>query len=164
MLLMTTDTSFRKLKSFTSHSLQSLSANIIVKVKDDYIVFSRYRISPTKHGYYEVFRNGTLVQEFTNSRNALAWCILEKNARIEDANDLLGQDKRIGWLELDIDRQTQIMNTTQDNDRRALMATKVTNNIHVRGDIKIKLQEQIELAKYYQQKGFDNETKRTSKK
>jgi hypothetical protein len=160
----TTDTSFRKLKSLTTHSLQSLSANIIVKVKDDYIVFNRYKISPTNNGYYEVYRNGTLIHEFTNSRNALAWCILEKNARIEDANFLLGQDKKIGWLELDIDRQTQIMNTTQDNDRRALMATKVTNNIHVRGDVKIKLQEQIELAKYYQQKGFDNETARTSKK
>lgn len=161
---MTTETSFRKLKSFTTHSLQSLSANIIVKVKDDYIVFNRYKISPTDHGYYEVYRNDTLVHEFTNSRNALAWCILEKHARIEDANSLLVQDKKIGWLELDIDRQTQIMNTTQDNDRRALMATKVTNNIHVRGDVKIKLQEQIELAKYYQQKGFNNETARTSKK
>ena len=159
----TTDTSFRKLKSLTTHSLQSLSANIIVKVKDDYIVFNRYKISPTDYGY-EVYRNSTLVHEFTNSRNALAWCILEKHARIEDANSLLGQDKRIGWLELDIDRQTQIMNTTQDNDRRALMATKVTNNIHVRGDVKIKLQEQIELAKFYQQKGFNNETARTSKK
>ena len=159
-----TDTAFRKLKSLTTHSLQSLSANIIVKVKDDFIVFSRYRISPIEDGYYQVYRNSELVHDFTNSRNALAWCILEQNAQIEEANSLLGQDKRIGRLEVDIDRQTQIMNKTKDTDRRELMATKVTNNILVRGDIKIKLQEQIELAKYYQQKGFDNETARNSKK
>jgi len=44
------------------------------------------------------------------------------------------------------------------------MADRVTNNIAVRGDIKIMLQNTIELAKYYQQKGFDDETARTSNK
>lgn len=163
---MNTDTtqSYKKFKTLATQSLQSLSSGIIVKVKSDYIVFGRYTISPIADGYYIVKRHGTEVSEFTCSRNALAYCILEYNGRIEEAFHLLSQDRRLQRLDVDIDRQSQILKTTKDQDRRMLMADRVTNNIAVRGDIKIMLQNTIELAKYYQRKGFDNETARISNK
>lgn len=165
---MSTDTTktYQKFKTLATQSLQSLSSGIIVKVKSDYIVFGRYTISPTTDGsgYYFVKRHGNDVDEFTNSRNALAYCILEYNGRIEEAQYLLGQDKRIQRLEVDIDRQSQVLKTTKNADRRMLMADLLTNNVAIRSDIKIKLNDTIELAKYYQQKGFDNETARTSNK
>lgn len=160
----TLDKSYKKLRNIALHSLQSLSSNIIVKVKDDFVVFNRYKISPTQDGYYSLYRNDTLVHEFTNSRNALAFCILENRARIEEARQLVSQDKRIQRLEVDIDRQSRIIETTKDADRRELMAMRLTQNVAERGQVKIMLQSTIELAKYYQQKGFDNETARTRNK
>lgn len=160
----TTDRNYKKFRNLAVQSLQSLSSNIIVKVKDDFVVFSRYTISPVGDGYFNLYRHGTLVHEFTNSRNALAYCILENQARIEEAFYLLEQDKRLQRLDADIDRQSQIMRTTKDEDRRMLMADRVLNNIAIRSDIKIKLNDTIDLAKYYQQKGFDDETARTSNK
>lgn len=160
----TTDKNYKKFRNLALQSLQSLSSNIIVKVKDDFVVFSRYKISPTSDGYFKLYRHDTLVHEFTNSRNALAYCILENRARIEEANTLLSQDKRIQRLEVDIDRQSQIIQTTKDADRRELMAMRLTENVAQRGQVKIKLNDTIELAKYYQQKGFDDETARTSNK
>lgn len=160
----TTDKNYKKFRNLALQSLQSLSSNIIVKVKDDFVVFSRYKISPTDDGYFSLYRHDTLVHEFTNSRNALAYCILENRGRIEEAENLLSQDKRIQRLEVDIDRQSQIIQTTKDADRRELMAMRLTENVAQRGQVKIKLQSTIELAKYYQQKGFDDETARTSNK
>lgn len=154
------DQSYKKFKRLATQSLQSLSSGIIVKVKNDYLVFRRYQISP-QDKLFAVQRSGVFVHEFTNSRNALAFCILEQNGRIEEAEHLLEQDKRIQRLEWDIEHRTHVLETTKDNDRRMLMADLVTNDIAVRSDIKIKLQPTIELAKYYQQKGFDNETART---
>ena len=158
------DKSYKKFRNLALQSLQSLSTNIIVKVKDDFVVFSRYTISPVGDGYFNLYRHGILVHEFTNSRNALAYCILENQARILEAEHLLRQDKRLQRLDTDIDRQSQIMRTTKDDNRRMLMADKVLNNIAIRSDIKINLNDTIELAKYYQQKGFDDETARTSNK
>ena len=158
------DQKYKKLKQVASKSLQSLSSNIIVKVKDDYIVFRRYTITPTKDGYFAVRRAGDVLHEFTSSRNALAFCILEQHARIEESIHLLNEDKRIQRLEWDIVNHKHIMDTTKDNERRMLMADLVINDIAIRGDIKIKLRDTINLAKYYQQKGFDNETARTRNK
>lgn len=160
----TTDKNYKKFRNLALQSLQSLSSNIIVKVNDDFVVFGRYKISPTSDGYFNLYRHGTLVHEFTNSRNALAYCILENRARIEEAEHLLCQDKRLQRLDADIDRQSQIMRTTKDATRRMLMSDKVLNNIAIRSDIKIKLNDTIELAKYYQQKGFEDETARISNK
>lgn len=160
----TTAQSYSKLRNVTLQSLQSLSTNIIVKIKNDFVVFGRYKISPAEDGYYNLYRNDEWVHDFTNSRNALAYCILENNARITEARHLLEQDKRLQRLAVDIDRQSQIMQTTKDTDRKTLMAHRITNSIAIRGDIKIKLRDTIDLAKYCQQKGFNNETARTSNK
>ena len=160
----TLDKSYNKLRNLTLQSLQSLSSNIIVKINDDFVVFDRYKISPTSDGYFTLFRNDILVHEFTNSRNALAYCILENRGRIEEAFELMWGDKRIQRLDVDINRQSHIIKTTKDEDRKELMAMRLTQDVAQRGQVKIKLKGTIELAKYYQQKGFDNETARTSKK
>lgn len=160
----TTDKNYKKFRNLAVQSLHSLSSNIIVKVKDDFVVFNRYKISPVDDGYFRLYRHGTLVHDFTNSRNALAYCILENHARIEEAQHLLNSDKRIQRLEVNIDRQSHIIQTTKDADRRELMAMRLTEDVAQRGQVKIKLKGTIELAKYYQQKGFDNETARTSNK
>ena len=154
---------YKQFTKVASQTLQSLASDVIVKVKNDYIVFKSYKISQ-KDNDYTVTRDGKHVHEFTTSRNALAYCILEHNHNREEARVLLHHDRKLQNLEYEITQQSHIMNTTKDKDRRSLMAMKVTNNIAIRGDVKIKVNDQISLAKYYQQKGFDNETARTRKK
>ena len=154
---------YSKFKTLATQSLQNLSANVIVKVKNDYIVFDRYTITPVD-GEFKVFRHEDYVHNFTCSRNALAYCILEQNGRIGEAEYLVRQDKKLQYLQNDIEYQSHIMRTTQDKDKQELMAIKVTHNILARTEVKDRLQATIGLAKYYQQKGFDNETARVSKK
>lgn len=162
-MTVSTDLAFRKFKHIVTDTLKKHQDNVIIKTKDDFKVFKDFIISRL-NGYYQVYRNDEFIHEFATGRNAIAYCVLAKYNKEQEAQDVIHNDARISSLETEIRVQEHITETTDDELRRDLMWAKISNNEHKLESATFKLQDMIDLAKYCQAKGFRDETSRTSKK
>lgn len=161
--MVSTDLAFRKFKNIVTDTLKKHQDNVIIKTKDDFKVFKDFTISRL-NGYYQVYRQGEFVHEFATGQNAIAYCVLAKYNKNIEAQNIVQNDNKIASLKTEIRIQEHITETTDDELRRDLMWTKMSNNEHKLESAEFKLQDMIDLAKYCQAKGFRDETSRTSKK
>ena len=150
---MSAQSSFDLLKSLANTTLQELSKNIIIKKKNNYIVFEQYSITPD-NSYFIVFKDDKLVHDFSNSRNALAWCIFDKYRRNDEAAAVKTLDRKLKSTEFDLAVAKNIINKTQDINKREIMIMKAENSVVTRSCLRKQLTERVGLAKYFQQQGF----------
>ena len=135
------------------------NSNAILRNGDSISAFKYYRIVKTENYSYNIYKNNELTTVVGSTRIALAWCIYDKYKKSADAQQLLKLENAI------IRRQSEMMHY-----RYFINSAKITQiqreiTIDRLDDAKYRyhtLQKQIDkcinVAKYCQQKGFDNET------
>jgi len=139
----------------------TLASNAIWKDgKDQYTVFGRYQIIK-ENNRYRVFCSLTDIGLFSSTRTALSWCIADKFAFYNKARDIFDLDRNLYYLTLDIGTRARIGDNTKNSEQREIIITKLENKIIQKKDIENRLAKCVKWAKYYQQRGFDNETART---
>ena len=138
----------------------TLEHNSIWKNSDgDYTVFGRYSIVKESAGY-RVHCALTDVGVFHTTKSALSWCIADKFKQYNVARDLIQLDNNLYHLTVDIGTRAAIGDRTKDSDQREIILTKLENKILKKKEIENRLAKCVNWAKYYQQRGFDNETAR----
>lgn len=140
----------------------TLPNTIWVNDNGDYEVFGHYRIQPLKPGY-NVFCSATEVGRFNSTRTALSWCIADKFKSFNLARDILEIDVKLGALANDIHLRASAADRSTDPDFRETIATKLETKIIRKKILENQLAKCINLAKYLQQRGFNNETARTGR-
>jgi len=125
----------------------------------NYTVFGRYSIVKESLGY-RVHCALTDVGVFYSSKSALSWCIADKFKQYNVARDLMQLDNSLHHLTVDIGTRAGIGDRTKDADQREIILTKLENKILKKKEIENRLVKCVNWAKYYQQRGFDNETAR----
>jgi hypothetical protein len=137
--------------------------NLIFRDEDDsYRVFDRYRIVNEQIGF-RVLCSATDVGLFGSTRTALSWCIADKNQAYNLARDIFNLDVKLRSLTNDINTRANIADRSKEPQFRETIETKLETKIIRKKQVEQELTKCINYAKYCQQRGFNNETIRTSR-
>jgi hypothetical protein len=93
----------------------------------------------------------------------LSWCIADKFKQYNIARELIQLDNNLHHLTIDINTRAAIGERVKNAEQREIILTKLESKILKKKEIENRLSKYINRAKYYQQRGFDNETARTGR-
>jgi len=142
---------------------KDITANLIWQNNSgEYEAFGRYRIVPMRPGY-QVFCSATEVGIFNSTRSALSWCIADKNSAYNTARELLTVDNKLAALTNDIEVRAAVGDRSKNPVLRETILTKLESKIIHKKQLENQLSKCVNWAKYIQQRGFEDETARTSR-
>lgn len=147
----------QKLAELAKQELPRLVNNLIVKDDQGFDVFGKYRIRQERSMYY-VSNESNDFGEFSSSRSALAWCIADK---YKDYN-LAIRIKQLEAIKIryqnDIDVRARIGERIQSGPQWETINSKLSQRRSQAYTVEQELSKCIDRAKYYQIRGFSNET------
>jgi len=150
----------REFEQAIRQELRDIMPNVILPQDDGtYEVFGKYSIIPERPGY-TVMCHATNVGVFSTSRTALSWCIADKYKDYKLARNILLLDNKLSFLTNDISTRATIADRSKSPDFRESVGTKLETKIIHKKVVENQLNNCVDLAKYLQQRGFNNETQR----
>jgi len=143
--------------------LREIMPNVIIPLDNGcYEVFGKYMIIPERPGY-TVMCHATQVGFFHSTRTAMGWCIADKYKDYNLARDLLLLDNKLSYLDNDIMLRANLADRSKRPDFRETVGAKLESKIIHKKAVENQLANCVNLAKYLQQRGFNNETARTGR-
>jgi hypothetical protein len=136
-----------------------LSDNAILRTAQGFFAFGKYNIVETNH-CFEIYRGATLATITANSRTALSWCIADKLKKYTLAQQISMFDAEVNWRSNEIVCYRRTMHNSTDIVRRSIARDRISESQLRLKHAKYHLDKCINLAKYWQQKGFNDETER----
>ena len=127
-----------------------------------YEVFGRYRICPERTGF-RVFCAATEVGVFSSTRTAMSWCVADKFQDYNLARELYDLDVKLSNMTNDIITRANIGDRSKTPEFKEHIVTKLETKIIRKKEVENRLSKCVSYAKYYQQRGFNNETVRTGR-
>ena len=153
-----TEKASRLLNKIADELLNS-NPNAIFRNGDSIMAFADYEIVRESANEYSIYRNDYLVETCSTCRIALTYCILDKNKRPVDAKHLVAlEDKLLGRQNEMMHYRHVITSPNTDDFRREVVLHRLDSAKHEYHIIQKQLTKSINVAKYCQQKGFENET------
>ena len=154
----------QELEYLVRTELKEVMPNMIWRDENgDYEVFGRYVISKINNHLYEVRIHATTVGQFNSTKTALSWCIADKYHSHNLARQLLNIDNWLGHLNNDIFTRATVASRTRQAQLRENIETKLEPKLIRKKELEKQLDKCVNLAKYLQQRGFNNETARSSR-
>ena len=153
----------QKLAALAEQELPKLLDHVIVADGEKYRVFGSYVLRQTAQGYTLTYQDRP-VGTFTSTRSAVAWCIADKNQSYALARDLFNLDQKLGYITDDIAVRAAIGDRSTRPQFREDIEIKLEGKIILKKQLELALAKCVNQAKYYQQRGLDNETARTGRK
>lgn len=137
--------------------------NLIFQNEDgSFEVFGRYVIKKEK-AVCRVYCADTDIGVFSSTKTALSWCIAAKFSNYNLARDILILDNKLRSLTNDITTRANIADRSKNALFRETVETKLETKIIHKKQVEQQLTKCVNYAKYYQQKGFNNENVRTGR-
>ena len=133
--------------------------NGILQTKDSIQAFGVYSIY--KHNtYYRIYKNKMVIAETSTAKCALAWCIADKY-KVNHLRDRIEQlDHYLSSKQVEIECYKNVINTPVPTERKQVIEDKLQESLLRAKRTKNQLDKCLNSAKYYQLKGFENETSR----
>jgi hypothetical protein len=151
----------QKLETFARRELLNLSDNLIVEDDGKYFIFGKYTVEKIDNKF-KVGCRDDLVGYFSSSKTAVAWCIADKLGQINTAIRLRQLDQEFIRYDQDIHAKQRLIAKSKDFNFQETVAVKLERQITQRRAIETEILKCVNLAKYWQYRGFNNETERTS--
>lgn len=137
--------------------------NLIFQNEDgSFEIFGRYVIKKEK-AVCHVYCSDTTMGVFSNTKTALSWCIATKFSNYNLARDILILDNKLRALTNDITIRANVAERSKNSLFRETVETKLETKIIHKKQVEQQLNKCVNYAKYYQQKGFNNENVRTGR-
>jgi hypothetical protein len=153
----------QELEAWVRSELRTVMPNFIwCNDAGEYELFGRYRIVPTRPGY-TVHCLANAVGEFSSTKTAVSWCVADKYRNYNLARDILRTDNRLSAVSNDVFVRMGVANKSKRAEFRESIDTKLETKIIRKKELEHELSKYINLAKYLQQRGFDNETARSGR-
>jgi hypothetical protein len=133
--------------------------NAIMRVDETVVAFGRYAITKGPNGY-QVNRGVTPAVNTLTSRVALSWCIADKYGKNQLCHDLIALDHEIARIQQDINIYKYHLNKTTTFERHLIVNDRLTESLARLKYKKDQLDKCLNSAKYWQEKGFNDETAR----
>lgn len=135
------------------------NSNAIIRLDDTVRAFGRYTITRTARSF-QVYRSATLAVEPSSSKVAISWCVADKYGKDSLAQELILYDQEVERRSDEIMYYRHTLAHSEDSVQRFVAADRL-----IESQVRLKhAQEQLDkcvnLAKYWQLKGFKDETAR----
>jgi hypothetical protein len=151
-----------RLEEIIRPDLPALESTAIIPDGRHYIVFGRYRIQRDP-GSVSVLRYGNSMGEFTMVKSALAWCIADKLGQMHLADDIHRLEQQRALVIADLETRSNLASKIRDLRLAESVEAKLETRKQRLKDLNSRLTKCINLAKYWQTRGFNNETARTGR-
>lgn len=150
----------KKFERWVSRELENVKSNLVMRNSDsDYEVFGKFRIL-CRPNEVRVYQRQGLLGTFSSKKIALSWCTANKFRMFELASRILSTDTRLQSLKNDVRTRLNIAERAKQPQFRENILCKIETKIIIQKQLEKHLKECADLAKYYQQRGFNNETAR----
>ena len=151
-----------RLQQLIEPELLALERNIIIADGSGFIVFGCYRIDP-QSGHYHVSKHGLDRGEFCAVSTALSWCIADKYQKHDLSTGIMRLEQQKLLLQADIHTRSILSKGIRSRDLRESVEAKIATRKSRLQAVDERLTKCVNLAKYWQQRGFNNETARTGR-
>lgn len=151
-----------KLRRMVEKDLPDLEQLAIVRDGRDYLVFGAYRISPCS-GWFRVTKHGVERPDFGSLRSALSWCIADKHNQCRLGSEIERLDAAKSLLQDDLAVREPLAKKVRDPGLRESVLLKLDTRRRRLVAVGQQLDKCINLAKYWQLRGFNNEIARTGR-
>jgi len=153
----------QQLEAWVKEELRTVLPNMVWRNDSgDYELFGRYVISKERLGY-RVFCHATEVGVFSGTKSAVSWCIADKYRDYNLARQILATDNRLEAVNNDIYARVGAANRSKRPEFKENIDIKLEPKIIRKRTLEKQLTNYVNLAKYLQQRGFDNETARSGR-
>lgn len=152
----------QKLERFAERTAHSVLKNSIIEMDQGYLAFGQYRILATDTGF-DVYNYDDLVGQFGSKRSAISWCVAEKYKQHRLSFEIQVLDTKKSQLSADITARRHLSERCRNAQFAEMVETKLEPKISYYKSVKAELEKCISSAKYLQQRGFLNETARSSR-
>lgn len=153
----------QELEAWVRSELRTVMPNFIWRNDyGDYELFGKYRIVSNRPGY-TVYCHANAVGEFSSTRTAVSWCVADKYQNYNLARDILRTDNRLSAVSNDVFVRMGVANKSKRAEFRESIDTKLETKVIRKKELEHELSKYVNLAKYLQQRGFDNETARSGR-
>ena len=149
-----------RLHSILEQDLSTIEKNVIVPDGSGYMAFGRYHIQ-SLDGVYEVTKYQLVCGHFTSLRGAISWCIADKYNQHRLRSDIHRLEKQKLMLQSDFKVRSALAKRSK-NSHDGIDAKLETRQYQL-AQIEFQLDKCINQAKYWQIRGFNNETQRTGR-
>lgn len=140
-----------------------MGSNAIVFMDNEIMAFGRYTIKKDKN-HYRIYRHKQLAAEPLSGRVAISWCVADKYNQTRLAKELINLETELERRENEINHFRSFLKRTKDQQKKLVIMDRLQESIMRSRQVKDQLNKCINSAKYWQQKGFENETVRTGLK
>ena len=153
----------QKLEKFADREIKNLQDKLIVPDgRGGYTAFGKYHIVPKKE-HVVVYVKDQETLEFGNKRTAMSWCVADRLQKYSLARNIHNLDNKRRSLAADIHCRQQIAKQSRSADFSESVNTKVQRKLDYINVLESELEKCLNSAKYWQLKGFANETARTGR-
>lgn len=135
------------------------NTNAILRVDGVIRAFGRYTIIRNSKSY-QVYRSATLAVEPCSSKVAISWCIADKYSKHSLAHDLIAHEQEVERRSDEIVYYRNTLAHSQDSTLKFVVADRLVESQARLKYAQEQLDKCVNLAKYWQLKGFKDETAR----
>jgi hypothetical protein len=144
-----------------AEELQQILPNIIAPdSQGGYQLFGRYRLVSNAQEH-QVFCNNNAAGVFGTTRAAVSWCIADRYQQYRLARDIEVTDRALNRISSDVHVRSTVAQRSRSGEFHESVQAKLETKLIRKQQLENHLQVCVNLAKYIQQRGFDNETART---
>lgn len=150
-----------RLQRFAEEEFPSLQQNILIPVENNsYEAFGNYLIKPSGTGTFLVDKMTVPCGEFSSTRSALSWCIADKYNQLGLRDKILVLESKKIMLTADLFVRSTLAAGFKNYTIRSAADTKISAKRDRLSQLNFQLDKCVNLAKYWQIRGFNNETAR----
>jgi hypothetical protein len=151
-----------KLQKLVEPEMDLLKQNIIYCNDGKYHVFTQYTIDKQLNDTYLTCKQHQDPKTFSALRFAMSWCIADKYGKLDLATAIVTLDQQRYTILNNVKVRQHLAKKIQDPVRKEIVELKIANKKTGLVQIENQLTKCVNLAKYWQIKGFNcDETART---
>jgi|LakMenE18May11ns_1017448.scaffolds.fasta_scaffold9320966_2 hypothetical protein len=151
-----------KLQKLVEPEMDLLKQNIIYCDDGKYHVFTQYTIDKQLNDTYLTCKQHQDPKTFSALRFAMSWCIADKYGKLDLATAIVTLDQQRYTILNNVKVRQHLAKKIQDPVRKEIVELKIANKKNGLVQIENQLTKCVNLAKYWQIKGFNcDETART---
>ena len=151
-----------KIQAFVEAELPAIRNLLMEYDTGVYVLFDRYRITGSTSKWVASISGTT--KEFSTLQSAACWAVAHNAQQYDIAQKIAHYDAEVDRYRTEISLSRQRISKSTDSHFRALLDAKCSEATYRSTCARQELDKYLLLAKYWQTKGFNNETARPFEK
>ena len=144
-----------KVERFLIKEYQNIATDLIYEENGSYNLFNIYTIERKNKGYTVYKLKTATVKTFYKLKNAVAWCIFDRQNLILNSNRVEVLDKTLSGVELALEMHQKLYKKAKNNEDRFIYLAKLNEDKLKKVKISKELQSYIIVSDRLQRERFE---------